>query len=119
MAGNFALESSRKSLGTRSLCTHVYVIKLHMPKMKVQEYVPNGMFEMQAEEKRKGSLVQETIERPERESTAGMRHGTYDKLDADGIACPGTRVSGEDVIIGKVRPPASIVSKSLVLRLLQ
>ena len=57
---------------------------------------------MQAEEKRKGSLVQETIEKPDRESTAGLRHGTYDKLDADGIAPPGTRVSGEDVIIGKV-----------------
>ena len=57
----------------------------------------------QAEEKKQGSLVQEVIEVPERGATVAMRHGTYDKLDADGIAPPGTRVSGEDVIIGKVR----------------
>ena len=48
----------------------------------------------QTEEKRQGSLVQECIERPNREITAGTRHGTYDKLDDDGIAPPGTRVSG-------------------------
>ena len=60
----------------------------------------------QAEEKKQGSLVQEVIEVPERGATVAMRHGTYDKLDADGIAPPGTRVSGEDVIIGKARPPA-------------
>ena len=56
----------------------------------------------QAEEKKQGSLVQEVIEVPERGATLAMRHGTYDKLDEDGIAPPGTRVSGEDVIIGKV-----------------
>ena len=56
---------------------------------------------VQAEEKKQGSLVQEVIEVPERGATVAMRHGTYDKLDQDGIAPPGTRVSGEDVIIGK------------------
>lgn len=59
---------------------------------------------MQAEEKKQGSLVQEVIEVPDRSVTVAMRHGTYDKLDDDGIAPPGTRVSGEDVIIGKVQP---------------
>ena len=57
-----------------------------------------------AEEKRTGSLVQEVIEVPDRDVTVAMRHGTYDKLDADGIAPPGTRVSGDDVVIGKTTP---------------
>lgn len=38
--------------------------------------------------------MQEIIERPLREITVGLKRGTYDKLDEDGIAPPGTRVSG-------------------------
>ncbi|KAK3723164.1 DNA-dependent RNA polymerase II [Vermiconidia calcicola] len=58
------------------------------------------------QEKRVGMSVVEAFEKPIRSDTLKMKHGTYDKLDDDGIIMPGARVSGEDIIIGKTAPIA-------------
>ncbi|KAL7753232.1 DNA-dependent RNA polymerase II [Sorochytrium milnesiophthora] len=75
-----------------------------------QSSIDRGLFRsiyfrsFQDAEKKIGLSQLEEFEKPTRESTLRLRHGTYDKIDADGFIAPGTRVSGEDIIIGKTAP---------------
>lgn len=57
-------------------------------------------------EKAIGHSVMEQFEKPNRADTLRMKHGTYDKIDEDGIVAPGVRVNGEDIIMGKTAPMA-------------
>lgn len=55
-------------------------------------------------EKRVGMQVLEEFEKPTRDNTLKMKHGTYEKLDPDGLISPGVGVKGEDIVIGKTAP---------------
>ena len=55
-------------------------------------------------EKKVGMLPLEEFERPTRDNTLRLKHGSYEKLDEDGLIAPGTGVVGEDIIIGKTAP---------------
>ena len=58
------------------------------------------------QEKRVGITTLEKFEKPLRTETLRLKHGTYDKIEDDGLIAPGQRVSGEDIIIGKTAPIA-------------
>lgn len=63
-----------------------------------------------------GAHNSETFCKPSSDSTRGMKHGEYNKLDDDGLVQPGTRVSGDDILIGKTAPIDSTGATTLQSR---
>mmetsp|Transcript_44 Transcript_44/g.122 ORF Transcript_44/g.122 Transcript_44/m.122 type:complete len:1191 (-) Transcript_44:26-3598(-) len=64
-----------------------------------------------AEEKKLGAKPIDVFERPQDLKCLGSKRGDYSKLDADGLATPGSRVLGDDIIIGRTSPLPEGVSE--------
>lgn len=56
------------------------------------------------QEKKIGMTQLEQFEKPSGTETLIRRGNNYEKLDYDGLVPPGTRVSGDDILVGKTVP---------------
>ena len=50
------------------------------------------------------SLISESFEKASLDNCRGMKFGDYIKLYEDGLDQPRTRISGDDILIGKISP---------------
>lgn len=68
-----------------------------------------------AEERQQGSVKVETFEKPDPSVCFGLRRGDYSKLGSDGLVEPGSRVLGDDIIVGKVGSQTHQVDSLIVM----
>ena len=64
------------------------------------------------ERKNLSTMAEEKFCRPDKTECSGLRHGSYENLDKNGLVKVGTQVNGDDVIIGKKTPIMNIPSRS-------
>ncbi|KYQ91059.1 RNA polymerase II core subunit [Tieghemostelium lacteum] len=75
-----------------------------------QSAIDRGLFRSmfyrayQDEQRKQTSFQEEIFEKPDPSTCASLRHGSYEKIDEDGLVAPGIRVTGDDIIIGKTTP---------------
>ena len=64
------------------------------------------------ERKNLSTMAEEKFCRPDQSDCSGLRHGSYENLNKNGLVKIGTKVGGDDVIIGKKTPIMNIPSRS-------